>query len=105
MRTICSSWENCRAPLCPLDKESLQNGVWFPDEDVCNGHFIKPHFIYIQRKVAKKAQVRDRCFTMRMLASRKRVENPRGIDPDRKLTSLKKVALPRGRKKRRVKSG
>ena len=33
-RPACALYETCLAPLCPLDKISL-NGIWYPDEEIC----------------------------------------------------------------------
>jgi len=32
---MCRSFSACSAPLCPLDRPSLEHGSWFSDEETC----------------------------------------------------------------------
>ena len=49
----CGLFENCLAPLCPLDKNSLK-GIWYSDEEICRS---RTHgnltWIRAQRKIAR----------------------------------------------------
>jgi|GEM_PF-4329846 len=75
----CPKYRVCNAPLCPLDRESLQKGVWYPDEAICsNERFKNLRWIKIQREIKKKAVHPDRCFTYAMLIKMKIVKKPRG---------------------------
>ena len=52
-RPTCSLYENCNAPMCPLDQASLK-GIWYPDEEVCRS---RTHgalsWIQAQRKLSR----------------------------------------------------
>ena len=38
----CLKFDACSAPLCPTDKESIDKGIWYPDEEICkNREFSK----------------------------------------------------------------
>ncbi len=78
----CPSFDNCSAPLCPLDKQSLEVGVWYPDEPICNKQGVKPHWVIIQRRIAKKVKDRTRYFTMKDLQGITNVRSPNGHNPD-----------------------
>ncbi len=52
----CRLYETCSAPLCPLDRASLQNGIWYPDEEICRSRtFGNLTWIRQQGKIAKSA--------------------------------------------------
>lgn len=78
----CPSYPVCSAPLCPLDEQSLKNGIWYPDEPICNNRLQKPEWIRIQRRIARKAKIRTNYFTLEDLQVIKRVINPKGHNPD-----------------------
>ena len=61
----CRLFEDCLAPLCPLDPISLK-GVWYSDEEICRSrtHGNLP-WIRAQRKVARVRAVGY--FTLEML--------------------------------------
>ncbi|MCG6537021.1 MAG: hypothetical protein L7F78_20525, partial [Syntrophales bacterium LBB04] len=54
-RPLCSLYESCNAPLCPLDQASL-NGIWYSDEESCRS---RTHgnlsWIQAQRKLSRVA--------------------------------------------------
>ena len=80
----CPKFETCSAPLCPLDKEILDKGLWYPDEEVCT---LKKHsglpWIRKQRKLIKRAARVDRYFTFEMLERNCVVRGGiEGLDPD-----------------------
>ncbi len=52
-RPYCGLYEDCIAPLCPLDRSSLK-GIWYPNEEICRS---RTHgnlsWIRAQRKIAR----------------------------------------------------
>lgn len=37
----CPRYGKCSAPMCPLERDSIRCGVWFPDDEICkNRKFI-----------------------------------------------------------------
>jgi len=66
MREECSNFDICSAPLCPLDKDSLENGIWYPDEEICRKRNA-PMWVKAQRKIVKKTKDKDKYFTYEML--------------------------------------
>jgi len=80
----CPRFNNCNAPLCPLDRESLEFGIWYPDEEICqNRNFSKLRWIRNQKKILKVNAPKDRYFSFTML-KRKCVigKKMQGLDPD-----------------------
>ena len=79
----CTLFENCLAPLCPLDTVSLK-GIWYPDEEICRSRSQggRP-WIRSQRRIAKVASHGAGYFTIEMLSRlvviRKGIT---GLDPD-----------------------
>src|SRR5512136_77185 len=64
----CPSFGSCQAPLCPLDAQSIQHGIWFADEAICCKCHQSERWIAIQRRIAKRTQDRARgYFTVAML--------------------------------------
>jgi hypothetical protein len=52
-RPSCSLYENCNAPMCPLDQTSLK-GVWYPDEEICRSRMYGSlPWIQAQRKLSR----------------------------------------------------
>jgi hypothetical protein len=79
----CPAWEDCKAPLCPLDDQSMKFGVWYPDEQVCwrrGGR--KVPWVKIQHKVQIRAKRQDFYFTVNDFLTMSRVVHPLGHDPD-----------------------
>jgi len=64
-RPVCTLYENCIAPLCPLDRSSL-NGIWYPDEEICRSR-TQGNFPWMkaQRKLSRVAA--GGYFTVEML--------------------------------------
>ena len=78
---VCGLFENCLAPLCPLDKNSLK-GIWYSDEEICrsrtNGNLT---WIRAQRKIARVKA--EGYFTLEMLADiRTARRGLTGLDPN-----------------------
>jgi len=79
----CPSYEGCSAPICPLDPQSLELGIWLPDEPICRSKkYGTAKWIKRQRKIAEKAKNRDFFFTFKDF-NVARIRNPRGHDPDK----------------------
>lgn len=77
----CRLFEDCLAPLCPLDRSSLK-GIWYADEEICrsrtNGNLP---WIRAQRKIARVKAVGY--FTLEMLSDiRTARKGMAGLDPD-----------------------
>ena len=87
----CPRYETCSASLCPLDRERLKAGVWYPGDEICK-LTPAPSWVRMQRKIAKKARDKNKYFTYEMLKRNCRISNAIiGLDPDRDETSqLKK---------------
>lgn len=83
MREDCKKFNYCSAPLCPLDEESLRDGLWYPDEEICTTQPY-PNWIKTQRKIARRCKDKDKYFTYEML-DRNCVmgKGMVGLDPDR----------------------
>ena len=72
----------CSAPICPIDKGSLKNARWYPDEPVCPyKEYANLPWIITQKRIAKKARHLDRFFTYKDF-QKKRAQAPRGHDPN-----------------------
>ena len=89
----CDLFERCsspRAPLCPLREESLSQGVWYTDQDVCSSpRFSRLGWVKKQRQIAELNLSReDGYFTIPMLTGLKRVinglkgANPKEVDAE-----------------------
>ena len=52
-RPACTLFEDCHAPLCPLDQISL-NGVWYADEEICRSRsYTALPWIRSQRRIGR----------------------------------------------------
>ena len=80
----CKYYSVCNAPLCPLDKDSLKNGIWYPSDGICRlREFAKSLWIWNQKRIDKKIAVRDGFFTLEMLNKRFRITKTcNGLDSD-----------------------
>jgi hypothetical protein len=77
----CRLFEDCLAPLCPLDPISLK-GVWYSDEEICRS---RSHgnlsWIRAQRKIARVKA--EGYFTLEMLRDiRTARKGMAGLDPN-----------------------
>ncbi|MBI2851740.1 MAG: hypothetical protein HYX84_01375 [Chloroflexi bacterium] len=88
---VCPNFEGCAAPICPLDKASLKNALWYPDEPICKRRGLGLKWLTMQRRIAKKAKRPERYFTYADFHG-SRVRNPQGHDPDSGLAGKKLVA-------------
>jgi len=67
MGNSCPIYNECNAPLCPLD-DNIEDRVWYPDEPFCR--FKKNQkigWIKNQKKIKKAATNESHYFTFRML--------------------------------------
>jgi len=94
----CLRAQKCSAPICPLDIESLENGRWFPIEEICKFQEVnKVQFVKTQRKIARKTKNRDPndvgFFTYKMLNRNIRIYGSiKGLNPDNpKETELQRI--------------
>ena len=63
----CVRFNNCEAPLCPLQPDTLKNNIWYKDEEICkNKECQKLGWIINQRKITRLASS-DGFFTFNML--------------------------------------
>jgi len=86
-KSSCKKYENCSAPLCPLEKKTIKNGIWYPDEEICGARDQQTvEWIKKQKLVAKADACLDKYFTADMLKAAKQIRKGiEGIDPDQPL--------------------
>jgi hypothetical protein len=82
----CRSYDECNAPLCPEDMNSLAHCAWFRDEETCRRKdYAGLGWVRRQKKLVR-ATGRDRecgCFTVEMLAHQCQIRKGiTGLDPD-----------------------
>jgi len=90
----CPYFNDCSAPLCPLDEASLSACAWFPDEETCHRRDLRADWIARARKIARVvANDSERgCFTQEMLGRNFRITaGLRGLDPDKGPISPERV--------------
>lgn len=79
----CNSYVKCNASICPLDKDSLENCLWYPNEEICKT-MHSPLWIKQQKKIKKKCRNTDTYFTYEMLNRNFVVGKAiKGLDPDK----------------------
>jgi len=79
---LCKHFEYCNASLCPLDKESLEHGIFYPDEAICRKRGID--WVNKQKKIIKIKANPNYYFDLNMLKRIKHVcPGIKGDDPDR----------------------
>jgi len=77
--------EGCSAPLCPLDEDSIKDGIWYPDEEVCHRRGA-PYWVKRQKAIVKVKALSDKYFTVEMLEAIRQVRKGiEGINPDQPL--------------------
>ena len=82
--TSCSMYEGCSAPICPMDKQSLELAIWMPDEPICGKRGLKVKWLRIQKRIARKAKDTSRYFSLADFQV-KRVQNPKGHNPQKEV--------------------
>ncbi len=113
----CRHFETCEAPLCPLDKVSLEHGIWYPDEGICKvKEFQALLWVKNQKKIKKASNPNssDTYYTVRMLNNHIVVRKGiKGLDPDKAVSKkdeqvwinarkLKKKTLSQEEKRKRL---
>lgn len=81
----CGLFEGCDAPLCPLQQNTLEGGLWYPDEEICRARkFQSLPWIKKQKRIAKLGLTPDDGFLpVSMLTAIQVVtKNLKGADPD-----------------------
>jgi predicted nuclease of restriction endonuclease-like (RecB) superfamily len=64
----CNKYDTCNAPLCPLAEQSLKQGIWYPDEEICPVRaYTNLPWIQTQKKIFKRSARTDRYFSLGML--------------------------------------
>ncbi len=115
----CRYFDECSAPICPLDLQSLTHGAWFPDEETCHRQDLRgAAWITRQRKIARVtgADFTRGAFRHAMLTHEFSVrKSVRGLDPDagpfgaervaRWIREHETVVLSSEEKQRRAKQG
>lgn len=78
----CRKFQTCNSPLCPLDPQSTESGIWYPDEEICLLRaYGKLLWVRSQRKVAKVKA--EGYFTLEMLQQNCIIKKGlEGLDPD-----------------------
>ena len=89
----CPKFDDCSAPLCPLQQNTMDGGIWYPDEEICRRRdFQNLPWISKQKAIVKAKAPSDRYFTVQMLEAIKQVRKGiEGIDPDQPLEEALKA--------------
>ena len=92
-KTNCQKYDGCSAPICPLDKSSITDGVWYADEEICQlRKFQQLPWIKKQKLVVKAGASVDKYFTVEMLLAKKQIrKGVEGINPDQPLELAKRA--------------
>ena len=56
----CPRFDECSAPLCPFDEDSLINGVWYPGEMICKLDAFKNLAWIIKQRKSSSPMVRPK---------------------------------------------
>ncbi len=77
--------KGCNAPICPEDPESMECGIWYPDEEICKRKdYAQEVWVRNQRKIKRKTQNADTYYTFKMLKRNCVIaKGITGIDPDK----------------------
>jgi len=89
----CPKFEDCSAPLCPLDETSIKNGIFYPDEEICQRRdFQTLDWIQKQKAIVRARAPNDKFFNIPMLEAITRVQKGiTGIDPNQALDKAKQA--------------
>ena len=84
-KTDCKHYEQCEAPLCPMQtREENKKRVWFPDDPICKKGKYPPFWVKQQKRIRNKIKLlnSDSFFTLDMLETPFFVNNDvKGIYP------------------------
>lgn len=84
LRKDCT-YDECSAPICPLDEGSMKNCIWYPDEEICKKQ-PAPLWVKNQKKIAKRIDKNFDAgyFAHAMLDQKFKITSAiKGLDPDR----------------------
>ena len=85
MTNTCKRFEECEAPICPLDK-NFNMTVWYPGESFCDAKgYKREHWRIVQKRIAKLNRTVNikGYFTVRFVEKITRVrEGIKGLNPD-----------------------
>jgi len=83
----CPKFDNCSAPLCPLQENTVEGGIYYPGEEICKRRdFQSLPWIRKQKAIVKAKAPNDRYFTVAMLRAVTRVQKGiEGINSDQPL--------------------
>jgi hypothetical protein len=89
----CPKFEDCSAPVCPLQQNAIGHGIWYPDEEICIARkFLTLGWVRKQKAIVKVKAPEDRYFTVEMLEAIKQVRKGiEGISPDQLLEQAKEA--------------
>ena len=89
----CPNFDDCESPLCPMDEDSIRNGVFYPDEQICTRRgFQNLDWLRKQKAIIKAKAPNDRYFTVEMLQAIRQVRKGiEGIRPDQPLEQAKEA--------------
>lgn len=81
----CDHFNTCSAPLCPLDNESMEHGIWYSDEEVCKVlRFARLMWIRNQKKIQRKSKDDSTYYTVEMINRKIIIRGGvMGINPNR----------------------
>ena len=87
----CPNFDDCSAPLCPVDDGSIRNGIWYPDEEICRKRSVIG-WVRKQKAIVKKKPPLDRFFTVAMVEALRQVRKGiEGLNPDQHLEQAKET--------------
>jgi len=84
----CKKFDDCSAPLCPIEIDKLKPGspwlIWYPDEEVCQLKGArKPDWVKKQRLIVRSHGSTAGFFSLNMLQGIGRVQRGiTGANPD-----------------------
>lgn len=81
----CKNYEECEAPICPINEKGTIYHIWYPDEEVCRSREQQRlPWVRKQKRIAKLGLGSDiGFFTVKMLNSVARISRGmKGADPD-----------------------
>jgi len=90
----CPHFDNCGAPLCPMDKTSIEHGIWYPGvEEICKRRdFQSLDCIRKQRAIVRAKAPAEKYFTVPMLRTLKQVRRGiEGINADQALEKAREA--------------
>lgn len=89
----CPHFDNCSAPLCPLQPDTVDGSIWYPDEEICNRKdFQSLDWIANQKAIVKAKAPADKYFSASMLQFIRQVRKGiEGINPDQPLKQAKEA--------------